>query len=57
LLDNAENYGEYFAQALMNTNVNITDPTIAKTMTIERSNIGEFDRDKKIGLSILPESE
>ena len=40
LLDNAENYGEYFAQALMNANINITDPTIAQTMAIQRNNIG-----------------
>ena len=39
LLDNAESYGQYFAQALMNTNINITED-IAQSMAIRRDNIG-----------------
>ena len=40
ILNNAENYGQYFAQALMNSNVNVSS-SIAETMSITRDNIGK----------------
>lgn len=40
LLDNVENYGQYFAQALMSPNVTVSD-TISQTMAIELRNIGK----------------
>lgn len=40
LLRNAETYGQYFTQALMNGNVNVSG-VITESMAITRENIGE----------------
>ena len=40
ILTNAESYGQYFAQALMNTNINVSDEAILKNMSIAKENIG-----------------
>lgn len=40
LLNNAENYGQYFAHALMNENVNVSR-VINETMAIVRDNISK----------------
>jgi hypothetical protein len=39
ILSNAEDYGQYFAQALMNENVTVPND-VAETMAIARENIG-----------------
>lgn len=39
LLANVESYGGYFAQALMNDNVNVSK-NISELMSIDRDNIG-----------------
>lgn len=54
ILSNAESYGQYFAQALMNRNVNITDSTIAETMAVTRDNIGTDHEESKI--NVIPPS-
>lgn len=41
LLDNAERYGQYFAQALQNENVTVSE-SVAETMAVVRENIGEW---------------
>ena len=45
LLSNAELYGQYFAQALMNENVNVSR-IINQTKAIVRDNIGKHQTEK-----------
>ena len=41
ILSNAESYGQYFVQALMNENVNVSS-SISETMAITMENIGTY---------------
>ena len=49
VLSNAENYGQYFARALMNQNVRVSN-SISETMAITRENIGKMDNHKYVGI-------
>ena len=52
LLNNAEIYGQYFAQALMNDNVNVSHE-INESKSIVRNNIGNFATDTLIAYSTM----
>ena len=52
LLNNAEIYGQYFAQALMNDNVNVSRE-INESKSIVRNNIGNFATDTLIAYSTM----